>query len=369
MYTNHHLPRLAAALIALVLGLFVLACGSAGSATTPTKLGTVATTAPVVEQPTAVPAEGPTLAPNAATAATSAETMPAATSLPGATNAPAGLQTYAVGDIITINNMTFVVLGWERPEGDQFNKPKPGQSFVAVDLLLVNAGDAPIAISSLAQMSLKDGNDQKYTPDLLASAAAGASALDGEIAPGERVRGKVGFAIPTDAGDLVLVFDADIFGSGKIFVALGAQPVSLEPPATLAGERALPTHQLGEPIVAGDLKLTVNAVDTPKGDQFSTPKPGNRFVAVDLTIENTGQEAAHLSALAQMSLKDAAGWKYTLDLLATTAAGGSPPEGELMPGEKLRGKVGFQVPEDATGLLFVFDADLVAGGKVFVTLP
>jgi hypothetical protein len=360
MYTNHHPTRIATALIALVLGLFVLACGSAGSAATPTKLGTVATTAPVAEQPTAVPAGGPTLATGAATAATS---------LPDATNAPAGLQTYAVGDIITINTMTFVVLGWERPEGDQFNKPKPGQSFVAVDLLLVNAGDAPVAISSLAQMSLKDGNDQKYTLDLLASTAAGGSAPDGEIAPGERVRGKVGFAIPTDARDLVLVFDADIFGSGKVFVALGAQPVSLEPPAKLAGERALPTHQLGEPIVAGDLKLTVNAVDTPKGDQFSTPKPGNRFVAVDLTIENTGQEATHLSALAQMSLKDAAGWKYPLDVLATTAAGGSPPEGELMPGEKLRGKVGFQVPEDATGLLFVFEADLVAGGKIFVTLP
>jgi uncharacterized protein DUF4352 len=90
---------------------------------------------------------------------------------------------------------------------------------------------------------------------------------------------------------------------------------------------------------------------------------------VDLTIENTGQQAAHLSTLAQMSLKDRAGWKYSLDLLATTAAGGSTPEGELAPGEKLRGKVGFQVPKAATGLLFVFDADVLGAGRVFVTLP
>jgi uncharacterized protein DUF4352 len=369
MHTNHRRTRLATALIALALGLFAIACGSGGSAAVPTKIGVVATAASTAGQPTAAPADHPTLAPSPETVATSVETVPAATSLPDATDAPAAPQTYTLGDIITIKDVTLVVLGWERPKGDQFSKPKPGQTFVAVDLLMVNTGDAPAAISSLIQMSLKDGKDQKYTPDLLASTAAGANAPDGDIAPGERVRGKIGFALPADAKDLVFVFDADVFGSGKVFVALGEQPATLDPPAELAGQRPLPTHQLGETISAGDLKLTVNAVDTPKGDQLSTPKAGNRFVAVDLTIENTGQQAAHLSTLAQMSLKDRAGWKYSLDLLATTAAGGSTPEGELAPGEKLRGKVGFQVPKAATGLLFVFDADVLGAGRVFVTLP
>jgi hypothetical protein len=362
MHTHHHPSRLTAALIALALGLFAIACGSGGSAVAPTKLGAVATTAPATDQSTAV-AERPTTVPADQATATSAGAAPAATS------APESPQTYAVGDIIAIKDVTLVVLGWERPEGDEFSKPKSGQTFVAVDLLLLNTGEASAAISSLIQMALKDGSDQKYTPDLMASTATHASAPDGEIAPGERVRGKVGFEVPQDATGLLFVFDADVFGSGKVFVALGEQPTALDPPAELAGERPLPTHQLGEAIPAGDLTLMVNAVDAPKGDQFSKPKPGNRFVVVDLTIENTAQTAAHLSSLAQMSLKDRAGWKYTLDLLATTAAGGSSPDGELAAGEKLRGKVGFEVPQDATGLLFVFDADLVGGGKVFVTLP
>jgi hypothetical protein len=353
MHTHQHPSRLAAALVALALALLVIACGSGGSAAAPTKVGTVATAAPATSQP-AVAADKPTTA--LAEQAT-------------ATSAPAGPQIYAAGDIIAIKDVTLIVLGWERPEGDQFSKPKPGQSFVAVELLLLNTGDASEALSSMLQMSLKDGSDQKYALDLLASTAAGASAPDGEIAPGERRRGKVGFEIPEDAKDLVFVFDADVFGSGKVFVALGDQPSAINPPAELEGERALPTRQLGEAISAGDVTLTVNTVETPEGDQFSKPKDGNRFVVVDLTVQNTAQKAAHLSSLAQMSLKDAAGWKYTLDLLATTAAGGSPPEGELAAGEKLRGKVGFQVPEDATGLVFVFDADVFGSGKVFVALP
>jgi hypothetical protein len=43
-------------------------------------------------------------------------------------------------------------------------------------------------------------------------------------------------------------------------------------------------------------------------------------------------------------------------------------DGEITPGEKLRGQVGFQIPEDAQGLTFVFDADVFGHGKVFVAL-
>jgi hypothetical protein len=49
--------------------------------------------------------------------------------------------------------------------------------------------------------------------------------------------------------------------------------------------------------------------------------------------------------------------------------GVSSPEGEIGPGERLRGSVGSQVPADATGLMFVFDGDVFGVGKVFVALP
>lgn len=356
METRSRLSRVVIVLLALALGLLVLACGS-GSPATPAKIAEVATAAP----PAAEASAGPTAA-----ASTDA---PAPITATEATAAPAAPQTYKVGDVISIKDLVLVVLGWDMPKGDQFNKPEDGKQFVAVDLLLVNKGTAAASVSSLVQTALKDASDQKYTPDFLASTAAGASAPDGEIAPGERVRGKVGFQVPADAQGLTFVFDADLFGQGKLFIALGDAPVQLEAPAELAGEQAQTTYKVGDVIAIGELTLTVNEVSTPKGDKFNKPKPGQRFVVVDLTLANTSTKEANVSALLQMELKDASGQKYNPDLMATTAAKGALPDGKLAPGEKLRGQVGFEVPESAVDLVFVFDASVFGAGKVFVALP
>jgi hypothetical protein len=354
--------RLAVVLSALALALLVIACGS-GAAVAPTKIAEVATTKPQPSATGAPAAENATAAPAANPAASEATAVPAATS------APTGPQTYKVGDVIAIKDLNLVVLGWDRPAGDQFSKPEDGKQFVAVELILVNKGASAASVSSLAQMSLKDGEDQKYTVDFMASSATGASAPEGELAPGEKLRGKVGFQVPKGATGLTFVFDADIFGSGKLFVRLGDEPIALDPPAELAGETAQTTYQVGEAIKIGDLVLVVNDVGSPKGDKFNKPKDGQRFVVVDLTIENKSTKEEALSSMLQMSLKDAGGQKYTIDLGATTAAGGSTPDGKLAAGEKLRGKVGFQVPADAKDLVFVFDANVFGSGKVFVKLP
>jgi len=182
------------------------------------------------------------------------------------------------------------------------------------------------------------------------------------------VRGKIGFQVPQDATGLVFVFDADIFGIGKVFVDLGPSPIAVEPPAQLAGELEQEMFAIGDIVEMGDMILIVNEVIYPAGSEFSKPDPGNMFVAVDLTLENRGAEAKAVSSLIQMYLKDSSGQKYDLDLAASVASGGATPDGEIAPGEKIRGQVGFQVPQDAKGLVFIFDADVFGHGKAFVAL-
>jgi hypothetical protein len=291
--------------------------------------------------------------------------------LPTAEPAPttAAPQSYNVGDVVQLGDLAFTVLGWSKPAATQFAKPKADQTFVGVELLLVNQGQQAANLSSLAQMSLKDSADRRYTVDLLAATAIGETAPDGELAPGEQLRGAVGFQLPSDASGLTFVFDAGLFSSGKIFIALGPEPIRVEPPAALASAAAPQTAALGAPIPVGDLTLTVNGMSSPEGSQFSQPAEGKRFLVVDLSITNSGSQAANVSTMLQMKLKDASGRQYTLDLLATTAAGGAAPEGELAPGETVRGPVGFQVPSDASGLLFVFDGNVFGAGKTFIQLP
>jgi hypothetical protein len=323
------------------------------------------------------PAQAPPQVPAVTNAPTTEErAKPTATQVPEAeapaptdTPVPQGPTTYQVGDIISISDMAMVILGWDSPLGDDFNKPDEGKKFVAVDVLLVNQGSNTTSVSSMLQMSLKDATGQKYDVDLMASTATGTSSPQGEISPGERVRGKVGFQVPQDAMGLVFVFDAEIFRTGKVFVELGPEPIAVEPPAQIAGEQAQAIFAIGDIIEVGDLTLTVNEVTSPPGNEFNKPDEGNKFVVIDVTLENKGTEAEGISSMMQMHLKDATGQIYDIDLMASVASGGATPDGEMAPGEKVRGQVGFQVPKNAQGLVFVFDADVFGYGKVFVVLP
>lgn len=283
--------------------------------------------------------------------------------------APVTQQNYKVGDVVSIGDHVLVVLGWENVQPNDFSKPDAGKKFVAVELLIVNNSQSAMSISTLLQMSMKDDTSQKYDVDFMASSATGGGNIDGELVPGEKVRGKVGFQVAENATGLQFVFDASVFGLGKVFVDLGAEPVTVEPPTSIAGETSQQTYNVGDVIAMGTTNLTVNEVLYPVGDDFNKPNAGFKFLVVDITIENKGATAISVSTLLQMSLKDPSGQKYDVDIMASVASGGSSPDGEIAPSEKLRGQVGFQIPENATGLVFVFDADVWGSGKVFVALP
>jgi hypothetical protein len=277
--------------------------------------------------------------------------------------------TYEINEIIEINDLVMVVLGWDSPEGDSFNTPDEGNKFVLVDVVFVNRGDDPMNLSSLLQMELKDDTGQSYDQDLGATMAADVSSPDGLILPGERIRGKIGFQVPAIISGLVFVFDADVIGAGKVLVNLGLEPVLFEAPSELPGETEQEKYALGDVIEVGDLTLTINEVTYPTGDSFNLPKEGNQFIVIDLTIENKGSEAKSVSTMLQMGLKDATGQLYDIDISATMASGGSTPDGEIAPGEKLRGQIGFQVPEGVSGLVFVLDLEIFDQRKLFVALP
>lgn len=337
------------ALLALVLA--SLACGSDTSAT-PQLVNT---------QPAATSASG-----NEATPTAESEQP---TQAPADTPTPEPPKEFKVGDAVKIGDSVLMVIGWNEVEGDQFNKPDSGNKFIAVDLLIVNTSSSSAYISSLLQASLKDDTGQKYDVDLLASSAAKKDGPDGELAPGERVRGTVGFQVPQDAKGLQFVFDASVFGIGKVFVTLGDTPTAVEPPVKLEGETEQAAFNVGEAVQVGTLSITVNEVKLVEGNQFAKPAEGHQFLMVDVTLENTGSAPETISTLLQMWLKDSTGQRHKVDLLAMSAAGGTSPDGELAAGEKLKGQVAFEVPAEATGLLLVFDGDVFGAGKVSIALP
>jgi hypothetical protein len=276
---------------------------------------------------------------------------------------------YEIGDTINIGDRTIIVLGWENIPPDEFFNPDEGFKYIGVELIIVNAGETPKSTSSLLQLKVKDETAQQYTIDIMAQSQLKGGSIEGELISGEKIRGKVGFQVPEDVENLELVFDAEVFGTGKVFVNLGSEPKLVEPPSEIPGEKELETFSIGESIEMNNMVLTVNEISSPAGDQFTKPTEGYKFLVVDLTLINNSSNAVNISSLMQMYVKDSEARKFSVDIMATTAANGTTPDGEYAPGETIRGQVGYEVPADETQFVFSFEADFWGTGKILVELP
>jgi len=127
---------------------------------------------------------------------------------------------FELGDPIEISDLIIQVLEVSYPTGTGIIKPKEGFQFVAVDVQIENQGSTVQEITSVVQMYLKDETGQKFTFHLGAQSLLDSGLPDDELQPGEMVRGQIGFQVPQEVLDLVFVFDAEIFGFGKVFIAL-----------------------------------------------------------------------------------------------------------------------------------------------------
>lgn len=152
--------------------------------------------------------------------------------------------------------------------------------------------------------------------------------------------------------------------SGKDVQVSGPAPTSeaaTAPTATpAAGDRPV-----GATAKTGNLDVTVFGVTDPQPapSRFEQPKAGFRFVAVDVQVANKSNRQERFSSILGFSLLDSSNRKYDAEFLSSLTPG--PPEGEIPPGEAIRGFVVFQVPESATGLRFRVQGNLTAAGAFF----
>lgn len=275
---------------------------------------------------------------------------------------------YEVGDIIQINDTILVVLGWDQPPGGDLNPPDEGKKYLVVDLIIANQGEKSFNSSPVFQMSLKAPSGQKYNLNGKANLASGSNQPNGEVNPGEVIRGKVGFHVPEEQSNFLFVYEANLIGLGEVSVNLGPVPVAMDPPEDLDLGHTQDVHQLGDLVQISDLTIQILEVSYPAGTEIIKPKEGFQFVAVDVQVENQGSSIQEITSLVQMYLKDETGQKYTFHLGAQSLLDSGLPDDELQPGERVRGQIGFQVPEEVLELIFVFDAEVFGFGKVFISL-
>jgi hypothetical protein len=90
------------------------------------------------------------------------------------------------------------------------------------------------------------------------------------------------------------------------------------------------------------------------GSAVLKPDDGNEYLLLSVTIENTGDKEEHISTFFA-NIKDSEGNEHDATYGPHVV---DPLDGAVAPGATIEGMMGFEVPEDATGLVFVYDPPL-----------
>lgn len=120
---------------------------------------------------------------------------------------------------------------------------------------------------------------------------------------------------------------------------------------------------IGDSVTFDGLELTLNSVAADQGNDFETPQE-DKYLIVDMTVKNTTEESKTVSSIMNLSLKDTEGYKYDMALYSGIK---SQLDGEVAPGDTLRGQIAFDVPESETYEL-LFDDPFTSGQAVW-TIP
>lgn len=147
--------------------------------------------------------------------------------------------------------------------------------------------------------------------------------------------------VQTDCGDLAM--DGGLSDGGDDDSATDQQPL----PSPGSGPA------IGTPVEAGASRYTVHSIEDPaKAGEFSGPDEGKRWVVIEVTQEALDKQVS--GSPFDFTVQDKDGFIYDFDF------GQKEPEftsRELAPGQRQRGFITFEVPEDAELVAVWVDAD------------
>ena len=124
------------------------------------------------------------------------------------------------GDTAVLNGVTVNFIGVQTSTGSEYNTPAEGKVFVLCEFEITNGTSEDLVVSSIM-------NFQGYCDDYACEFSLGAlmekgdkTQLDGTIATGKKLKGVLGYEVPTDWKELEITYTPDILSDSKfVFVA------------------------------------------------------------------------------------------------------------------------------------------------------
>ena len=154
---------------------------------------------------------------------------------------------------------------------------------------------------------------------------------------------------------IVVVVIAVLASAGSHNSTFSAQQTTAVNQSTVVPQAT--TFSIGETATNGTWSVTVNSVQTNKGDQIFTPASGDTFLVVDVTVSNLSSTPQLVSSVASFTLKDSTGQAYNEKFTDI----GKPLDGTIQPGDKLRGQLVYEVATSQRAFEFQFQGSLFDG--------
>lgn len=113
-----------------------------------------------------------------------------------------------------MNDIQVTMTNYKESAGSEWNSPASGNVFVLVEFEIVNNSDSDLAISSMLSFEAY-ADDYAANSSLTALLENDQNQLDGSIASGKRMRGWVGYEVPSGWRTLEVHFTDNVWSSNK----------------------------------------------------------------------------------------------------------------------------------------------------------
>lgn len=121
---------------------------------------------------------------------------------------------YGVGETAESGDVQVTFLGVTESAGSEFNKPGDGNVFVLAEFEIANNGSEDLGISSM--LSFEAYQDGYATEVSLSALMEADSQLDGNIASGKKMKGYVGYEVPSEYKELEINMQLDVWSDEKL---------------------------------------------------------------------------------------------------------------------------------------------------------
>lgn len=127
--------------------------------------------------------------------------------------------TFAVGDVVALNNIEVTFVSCTESSGKGYYTPDSGNVFLFCEFAIENKSSKDISVSSIMSFEAYV-DDYSTNMSITGTLAADKGQMDGTVAAGKKLSGVMGYEVPADWKTLEIRFTPDFWsGSDITFIA------------------------------------------------------------------------------------------------------------------------------------------------------